>query len=164
MEDIYQSFFTDAERLLMASLPAGWLMEVHSVSFRYQGQRHYEQFDGTMAGLQFPFLKVIAKTVFNNKKFNHVVPYSNDFELKDKALINSHERLNSDRQEFKEKVTRASQQLNAVLQRYKSCHVLAEAWPELVPFLPKEGEVKQEAPTLPALPLASLNEMFGLPV
>lgn len=81
--------------------------------------------------------------------------------LADDPLVAQFHEIENDQRELNDKRTNIIANLRAVLDKVTTDKALVKQWPEAVELLPSSSEAVKA--TLPALPVADLNQMIGLP-
>lgn len=88
-------------------------------------------------------------------------PYNNPVLHSDDPLTEQLYAIDADRETLGNDKTQITASVNAVLDSVTTDKRLVEVWPEAVAFIP--AAERAASPQLPALPIADLNRMIGLP-
>lgn len=88
-------------------------------------------------------------------------PYSNPVLQADDPLTEQLYSIDHDSKQLKSEIEQLTTSLWAVLNSVSTDKRLIEIWPEAVAFIP--AAEKANTPQLPALPIAELNKLIGLP-
>lgn len=150
----YEELFNETTRRKMYELPKGWLPEDPTIYLYglHGNNTIILNFNGKIARLYAPETSISMRRPFNTSMAVTITSgtplyvAADEFNDRVKALVGEREN--------------ASANASAALGQFRTYDKLVEAWPEVAAVLPKP---KPRA-MLPAIPVATLNEMFKLPV
>lgn len=166
--DVYNLHYArDLKR--MEALPKGWLPTDSDVQFEAAGSNYTLQFSGKLYGFRYTQRAENELCDFPSNQrdqVSHIFKYSEY--NRTVAVFDAHSdiatRVELHRaaiESLSERIVTARKTAAATLAQYTTVEKLIEAWPEIEPFVPK---AVAPPPSLPALPTAHLNALFGLPV
>lgn len=163
---VYNDVYSKPDRDKMNALPKGWLVEATSMNVRIGGSSWISlDFDGKRlpSALRLCQDGVTAGTAITRPvKAVHNGRIAAVYEATH-ALAIRYEKLQQEKSSLESQVEEARSKLRSVLRSFTTVGGLLKAWPELAPFV--AAPVATNAPnTLPAIPLAQLNELLNLPV
>lgn len=96
-----------------------------------------------------------ASSVYKRRPYNNPVLHADD------PLTEQLYSIDNDAKQLKSEIEQLTASLWAVLNSVTTDKRLIEVWPEAVAFIP--AAEKANTPQLPALPIAELNKLIGLP-
>lgn len=162
-EAVYQDLYSAENHATIAGLPDGWLPTVSSIDVAFFGQRETLAFNGRFDRRQLANLlptpgeaqtrRILSQ---DTRRSGSIVVYSSDHPLSVRR-----DALRGKTQDFIDRVAKGRAQAWVALCGVTTVKRLVEVWPEVKPFAAK---YMTEKPQLPAVPVAKLNEMLGLPV
>lgn len=143
--DAYDMLLPEALRKQLEALPEGFVPTNTEVRVKFGDTRYYSH-------LNFP--KGVSKRVrsADNSKTFLLEP--------DHPIYIRHFELEARESALKEAKDLARSQANAALNSVTTVAKLVSVWPEVAPFVQKYIDAPK--PTLPALPIPSLNQMLNL--
>lgn len=162
----YESLYDAATRKKMDALPSGWLPERTEIKCYWRQTRtldlYFSGYVDPPEGLRSAFDHVRADQMrfmekHDNYNFRHTLPDEIGEQVQAHTLI---------LQDFRVKVLRAKEQLDAALRRFTTVEKLIREWPEVAPFAQpyvSPPSPKGEPLRLPALRTDVLNDLFHLP-
>lgn len=159
---VYDDIYKRKDRDAMAALPDGWLPTIDRISVFFGGQKTVLNLNGTFwVASDFEILRPAVESVERR------VPFSHWSERKAHAYDAGHRlserfsKIESRMQKFVEDCRAANRQVLGALGKAGTIKSLCAAWPEATPFCAPFDAAR---PQLPAVPVAQLNRMLGLPV
>lgn len=156
---VYDDICKKADRLKMAELPEGWLIETDNIAVQFGGDFVRVNFAGKLYG------DLVRATDYSRDDKRRVLAkHANGcakiYDATHK-LASEHQRLRSKETDIKNAYKTASQSMMTALNRVSTVKKLIETWPEIAPFASRHDTGK---PSLPALPTEQLNKLLDLPV
>lgn len=164
---VYYATFSEEERKLMSSLPAGWLDTTHCILFQAGEQSCCFNFDGKIYwkckygdDIRY-FFDSLAPNKEGNEK---LIPHSHKRLVVDftHVLTKRVQELELKQARLEEDMLAVFKQVSTMLGSYATIGGLKKAWPEVEPYLPKVAE-PAAAPNLPAVLPSTLNRLLDLP-
>lgn len=162
----YESLYDAATRKKMDALPSGWLPERTEIKCYWRQSRmldlHFSGWVEPPEGLRSAFDAVrFEQRRFMEKHDNYNFRHTLPDEIGEQVQVH-----NVTMQDFRVKVLRAKEQLDAALRRFTTVEKLIREWPEVAPFAQpyvSPPSPKGEPMRLPALRTDVLNDLFHLP-
>lgn len=155
---VYDDLYSEADRVLLDSMPEDWMPETGSLGVTFAGSYTHVHFGGYLKGEMAAISSFEA--VYRRVASKHNSGCVKTYEARHKLAIRA-EKLSAQREGLKEKISEAKRAAISALASVTTVKRLIEGWPEIAPFAAKyEGE----KPALPALPTNILNDILDLPV
>ena len=139
--EVYNTWFPEDQRKLMADLPDGWLFEGNEIRARFG-------------------LSTVYMLLPRAERFPHV--HRGDIKSFDARhrLSQRWQMIYASEEKLREEKNSLRAQLRAILNSVSTENKLVEVWPEAKPFL-SPGSVPKA--NLPAVDIRALNKALGLP-
>lgn len=165
---VYNDMLSEKEKVLIESLPNGWLPESEYVSVRFGGEYTQLWFNGTITSLPYNMTRILGINSGLKTVTKRIPSYATRHAAKTfnarHALSERYSGLGIKLSKFKEDYTTSNTMLSATLKKATTSNRLIELWPEIKPFVEAVVGKPAASSTALAIPIASLNERFGLPV
>lgn len=165
---VYEDFFKASDRKTMYGLPNGWLPEQTHIQIKVGSEIIRLNFNGSFATRHSTYdemssfvsrdIKDVHKRWMDKHTNGIVKVYGNAPGDRIGYAVHQWLRLID---ATNEEIKQARIKTGAALGNFFTIAKLIEEWPEIAPFIPAKSA---PPPQLPALPVASLNSMLGLPV
>jgi hypothetical protein len=168
---VYDAAFSQADRAKMDALPKGWLYEDGDVKARFGGEVSSLNYNGSLYALRGADYSLLTQMGYSRPDDLELrIPYDQHFSVIE-VFDHDHPitaRFNSLRNRFTtmiEEARKAKAVLYSALQSSTTSNSLIKAWPEVEPFVRQViGNRGTQVVTALSVPVATLNETFGLPV
>ncbi len=164
-ERLYQAIYSETERRKMNALPKGWLPNVSELKFQSAGVVAKVDLGGCIYSTEIRSIAERREPVERRVTFAAHQGHYNHVSIAleaDHPLSIEWAKLEAARGDLEQAIAVAKAQANSVLASVTTTGRLKEVWPESAPFV---ADIEGEPIKLPpALPIASLNSLFALPV
>lgn len=144
----YNKFYSRSIRAKMSALPDGWLPSESSIRVRLGGKHDYLQFDGSSYNSEIQ-KRFLAKDIG---------PVALDLEATD-SITERYRSCEDESKDIDAAERRLRQEIRSVLYSVTTTGRLLAVWPEVEPFL---SNIEPATVSVPAVPVAELNEKLGL--
>jgi hypothetical protein len=140
-EEVYHHIYSKDDRAMMENAPEGAFGYRTHLDVRFHGEGWYESIDLAK-----------ARPVFAREERSSIkLPEGSPFKKKYLAI-------NAEGELIKDEMKALEQRANAIMASITTVKKLLEVWPEAEAYLPEEPP---KVDNLPAIPVASLNEMIA---
>lgn len=162
---VYNSVFSEKMLKQMADLPAGWLPKSDYIRVQFGYETPYLYFSGQLYGVPYEITRrldtpaPVQKTLPSNCVGTILTKFDHSHDLTER-YTNITTRMNK----LKEEYTDSKNMLRGTLAKFHTTNRLIEAWPEVKPFVIEIVGKPASTSTALSVPIATLNEKFGLPV
>lgn len=165
---VYNDNLSETDQEKIASMPNGWLPESDHIFVQFGTDRQNLFFNGEPFSLTWSVrkeLKYFSSDVPDVKKRipDHMNRTFTSYSARH-DLTNRYTDIDRKIRQFNTEVSESQKMLSAALSKATTTNRLIEMWPEVKPFVIEVvGNPKQPSVAL-MVPVANLNEKFGLPV
>lgn len=154
---VYEDVLTKKQRDLIATFPEGWLVSEDDIQVQFGAAYDRLYFSGFDWGA---WVGEAPERVFMAMPAKYSGRCAKVYEATHKLSIR-HDEIARRIATARSEIRIAENEIRAALAVVSTIPALVKAWPEVEPFC---RDIAPAAVPLPAIPVAKLNETFGLPV
>lgn len=157
---VYRDLYTASERKQMEALPGGWLPSSEGIKFQASGCYQHIPFNGGFYGELNSAITSKPERVPRLFAAEH---NGSCVKVYDGAhpISAAHMEAEASFKDLSDRYSTAKRQIEAALAKASTTKRLIELWPEAAPFC---APFEKDAPSLPSVPVSTLNALLDLPV